>query len=333
MQSFLIIQTAFIGDAILATAVLEKLHRDFPDAALDVLVRKGNESLFKDHPFIRNVIVWDKSHNKYAGLMKLIKNVRRNQYDYVINLQRFVATGLLTALSGSKNRIGFDKNPMSRFFDVRVPHYVAATGEPAVHETERNLQLIAHLGNPASALPRLYPSAKDVASVADLQSSPYICIAPTSVWFSKQLPAAQWQKFISSIPEKYVVYLLGSKADNVACDQIKENVTRQDVHNLASKLSLLQSAALMKNAAMNYVNDSAPLHMASAIDAPVTAVYCSTIPEFGFGPLSTKKFVIESMPRPACKPCGLHGFNKCPLGHFNCAVQLKTESLLATIPL
>jgi heptosyltransferase-2 len=88
----------------------------------------------------------------------------------------------------------------------------------------------------------------------------------------------------------------------------------------------------MKDAAMNYANDSAPLHFASAMNAPVTAIYCSTVPSFGFTPLSDKSFIVETDQKLTCRPCGLHGRKACPLGHFNCAHTIRTEQLLNTLP-
>ena len=100
---------------------------------------------------------------------------------------------------------------------------------------------------------------------------------------------------------------------------------------LAGQLSFLQSAALMEQASMNYVNDSAPMHFASAVNAPVTAVYCSTIPAFGFGPLSDEKFIVEIKEPLDCRPCGLHGYRACPRGHFNCAYKIEDSQLLQTL--
>lgn len=102
--------------------------------------------------------------------------------------------------------------------------------------------------------------------------------------------------------------------------------------NLVGQLSFLSSAALMKGAVMNYVNDSAPMHFASAVNAPVTAVYCSTIPAFGYGPLSDESFIVETPIALYCRPCGLHGHAQCPEGHFNCAMQIHVEQLLKTLP-
>jgi len=84
----------------------------------------------------------------------------------------------------------------------------------------------------------------------------------------------------------------------------------------------------MKYAVMNYVNDSAPMHFASAVNAPVTAIYCSTLPSFGFGPLSDRSFIVERQGELYCRPCGLHGKKACPEGHFRCALEIKEEQLI-----
>ena len=98
--------------------------------------------------------------------------------------------------------------------------------------------------------------------------------------------------------------------------------------NLAGKLSFLESAALMRDAAMNYVNDSAAQHIASSVNAKITAIFCSTIPDFGFGPLSDDSVIIEAQEKLDCKPCGLHGHKTCPKGHFKCALNIDTKELL-----
>ena len=115
-QKILIIQTAFIGDVVLATAMLESIHQQNPTVSISILVRKGNEALFHVHPFIDQVLVWDKKQNKYGHWLQLLFNIRKIQFDAVINVQRYAATGLWTALSGAKMKIGFDKNPFAFLF-------------------------------------------------------------------------------------------------------------------------------------------------------------------------------------------------------------------------
>jgi heptosyltransferase-2 len=125
---------------------------------------------------------------------------------------------------------------------------------------------------------------------------------------------------------------LGGPGDISLCQFILESCNREGLIVLAGKLSYLQSAALMSAAIMNYVNDSAPMHFASAMNAPVTAVYCSTIPEFGFGPVSDISHTIEIEQPLYCRPCGLHGYSACPEKHFQCARNIKDSQLLNTLP-
>ncbi len=84
-KKFIVIQTAFIGDAILATALLEKLHSVFTSARIDFLIRKGNENLFHSHPYVNKLYVWDKKDGKYKSLFNILKLVREESYDYLIN--------------------------------------------------------------------------------------------------------------------------------------------------------------------------------------------------------------------------------------------------------
>ena len=330
MQKFLVIQTAFIGDVVLATALIEKLHQHYPTAQIDFLVRKGNEGLLAHHPYLREVLVWTKQQNKYRNLLSLLSKIREQKYDVVINVQRFAATGMLTALSGAKMTIGFDKNPWSFAFTKKVKH-VISTAEQEIHEVDRNQELIKELTDATPARPRLYPSDDDYKKVRLLQQEKYICIAPASVWFTKQFPKEKWVSFINVLPQDYKIYLLGAPTDKQLCDDIKNAATHPRVENLAGQLSLLQSTALQQFAVMNYVNDSAPMHFASAVNAPVTAVYCSTVPSFGFGPLSDKSYIVQTKEELACKPCGLHGHKACPLGHFRCALTIENDQLLATL--
>ncbi|RSK51407.1 glycosyltransferase family 9 protein [Hymenobacter rigui] len=326
--AILLIQTAFIGDVILATALLEYLHRTEPATPVDFLVRKGNEGLIKGHPHVRRVLIWDKKTNKYGGLWQLLQNIRQTKYGRVVTLQRFASTGFLTAFSGAPERIGFNKNPLSFRFTRAVPHTVAA----GLHEVSRNL----HLLNPAYegpvVPPRLYPTPQDEAAAAHYAAAgPYLCIAPTSVWFTKQFPEEEWLKLLAALPPQYTVYLLGGPPDTAACQQLLERTQRPGVVNLSGKLSLLASAALMRGAVLNYVNDSAPMHLCSAVGAPVCAVYCSTVPFFGFGPLSSFSRIVEIKEDLECRPCGLHGYKACPLGHFRCAHGIRTQQLLAVL--
>ena len=326
MKKFLVIQTAFIGDVVLSTAVLEKLRHCFPEAEISILVRKGNESLFNSHPFLHEILVWNKKENKLKNLFSLLKLIRKNKYDKVINLQRYLNTGILTAFSGAGETIGFDKNPLSFLFSKKVAHIFDKNN--VRHEVERNNDLIAHFTNHDFTKPKLYPSPADYEKIKSLQQQTYLTMTPSSVWFTKQYPADKWVELIRSIDVVETIYLLGGKDNFTECDAISKKSGRKNVFVLAGSLSFLQSAALMEKAVMNFVNDSAPLHFTSARNAPVTAIFCSTAPVLGYTPLSDHSYIVETKENLSCRPCGFHGHKACPLGHFKCALTINNEQLL-----
>jgi heptosyltransferase-2 len=324
----LIIQTAFIGDVILATALIEKLKAKHPSAQIDFLLRKGNESLLEEHPHLRKVLIWNKKENKWRNLFTLLKQIRNTRYDLVVNVQRFASSGMLTAFSNAKNTIGFKKNPFAAFFSKSYAHNIG----DGTHEVARNQKLITHWTSQLPARPRLYPLPKHYQQAEELIESlgkPYICIAPTSVWFTKQWAEQKWIDFTNAVPPKYHIFLLGAPSDSEACNRIGQG--KSNVTNLAGKLPLLASACLMQKAHMNFVNDSAPMHLASAINAPTCAIFCSTVPFFGYTPLADNSHIIEvSEPLP-CRPCGLHGKKSCPQKHFRCALNIDVQKLLALL--
>jgi heptosyltransferase-2 len=326
LNKILVIQTASIGDVILATPVIEKLHAFFPEANIDFLLKKGNESLFNRHPFLHNVLIWDKSKEKYKNLYRLLKYIRANNYDAIVNIQRFATSGLLTTFSGAKYKIGFNKNPFSIFFTESVKHKIKSGN---MHETIRNQRLVVSITNDEFFPVKLYPSKKDAAHMSQYKTAKYITVSPASLWFTKQFPKERWIDFVSKLEKELVVYFLGSKKDYEFCNEIILMSGHRKSMNLAGKLSFLESAELMKSAAMNFMNDSAPMHLASAVNAPTTVIFCSTVTDFGFGPLSTDSIVVEKKEKLDCRPCGLHGHKACPQKHFKCALDIDMNELIA----
>ncbi|MCX8480941.1 MAG: glycosyltransferase family 9 protein [Sediminibacterium sp.] len=325
MKKILVIQTAFLGDAILASSVLETIHSVDSTIKLAILVKHGNETIFDNHPFLHNVFIWKKQNKKYVNLFSLILKIRKEKYDVVINLQRFFSAGLITIFSNATIKLGFKKNPLQVFFTKSFEHSLNN-----IHEINRNGVFSKYLfgNNLIIKYPQLYPTEDNFNAIKIYQTKPYICIAPNSVWFTKQLPGYKWIELINEL-SPFNIYLIGGKSDYAYNQQIVQKSIHTSIINLSGKLTILETAALMKNATLNYVNDSAPLHLASSTNANVVAVYCSTIPEFGFSPLSSKQWIVQiKLP---CKPCGLHGKKKCPLNHFNCANDITIKELL--IPL
>ena len=317
-KKFLIIQTAFIGDVILATSVLESLKHSFPDGQIDVLIKKENAPILKDNPQIHELFLLDKS-KKFRSIFALIRVFRKRKYDSIINLHRFASSGLISILSGAKETRGFRNNPFAAFYTKKTSHEI----KQGIHEVDRNMELISDLVSKEIRMPDLRISDGEYSKVKMYQNIPYYCLAPSSVWKTKEAPTHIWESTIQQLSRNECrIYLLGAPNDFQKCEQLRNMSASDKIVNLAGKLSLKESAALIKGAVRTFVNDSAPLHLASSVNAPVTVFFCSTSPSFGFGPLSNEAKIVE-VTNLECRPCGLHGKRACPKGHFKCGNELE----------
>src|SRR5438105_10457431 len=170
-KSFLIIQTAFIGDVILATGLIEKIRQHYPDSSIDFLVRKGNEGLLKNHPHLREVLIWNKKESKLLNLLKIIRKVRSNRYDALVNAHRYASSGFISLFSKAKWKTGFKNNSLSFCYDHKVEHVM--DGPHTIHEVQRNHLLVQSITDGQFAKPKLYPSVSDFENVKQYQSSKY----------------------------------------------------------------------------------------------------------------------------------------------------------------
>jgi len=338
VKRVLIIQTAFIGDVILATSLIEETRKRYPQAKIQFLLRSGNESLLQNHPYLEKLWVWNKKGGKYRNLFSLVNQIKQYEIDVILNVQRFFSSGLFTSLIPAKVKIGFKQNPLSFLFTKKVnhqiPHLHADSPYGAFHEVQRNIQLINAiddrediLHDPKTYPPRLYFTPSPKVSSLQVEVQKYIVIAPTSVWETKEWPITKWLELVQALSADFTVFIIGAPVDSIKASQL---CIHSNVINLCGQLSLLESAELMQKAHRVFVNDSAPMHLASSVNANVVAIYNSTIPEFGYYPISHFAHVVESK-RLDCKPCGVHGHNKCPLKHYQCAYDIQVQQLLDLI--
>ncbi len=225
------------------------------------------------------------------------------------------------ALIKADEKYCFLNNPFSFLATRKVKHQIPHIQEgQIVHEVQRNLSLLNN-ALAAPVRPNLFPGDDDFKFIEKYQSNtPYFVIAPSSIWETKQWPAEKWKALMFRLPQQFTVYLIGSEKEFSYAQYLLE--WHPLAENLCGKLSLLQSAALMKNALRVFSNDSAAMHLASGVNSPLTVIYCSTIPEFGFGPLSDDYKIIQTDTPLACRPCGLHGHKSCPEKHFSCAFHI-----------
>lgn len=333
----LIIQTAFIGDVILATSLVEYIKNHFSETEIHFLLRKGNESILANNNKISKVHIWNKQ-KKISSLISTIVKIREEKFDTVINIQRFFSSGLITLLSGAQNKVGFNKNPLSFFFTYSLEHKIPHKIENEyLHEVQRNITLLQNLitdyqiPDKLDLKPKLYFSEKEKIKIDSITSNlrPYIVIAPASVWYTKQWHIEKWKLLVSECMNTYDIVMIGGPPDRNYLNQITD--LYPSVINLVGKLSLTESALIMKDAKRVFVNDSAPLHLASSVNAKTTAIFCSTSPDFGYTPIADDSKIISEYGNLECLPCGLHGHKKCPKNHFKCSGNIEIKAVIDTI--
>lgn len=332
-KRILIIQTAFIGDVILCTPLIKGLRKTFPDSFISFLLIPETENVLENNPHLSEILVYDKRKNKGIGsFLQIITRVKQGEFDLAVIPHRSLRSALLAYLSRIPVRIGFDRAVGSFLFTKKEVY------KANVHEVDRNLSLLSNFTpHLTDTSPELFPSSKDFSYARKLLSDSGITdgdkivgVAPGSVW-----PTKRW------LPERFAevsdlllrearakVIFLGSEEDRALCEKTADSMTGRPAI-LAGRTSVLQSAAIASFCRVILSNDSAPVHIASAMKIPVVAIFGSTIPEFGFGPHGVKHVIIQKKMK--CKPCGIHGKRKCPEKHFRCMQDVTGEEVFEAV--
>lgn len=329
----LIIQTAFIGDVVLTTPLIRATKACLPGARLDVLVIPAAKNLLDNHPDVAQVLSYDKRQAQ-KGLRQLWRlgcRLRQQQYNLVLSPHRSLRSAILASMTGAKHRIAFATSAGAWLFTTRIPY------RADWHEVARNLALLTPLGcQTSSERPRLFPSEADFNRIAPLlqksstaNSENRIAMAPGSVWATKKWPTDYFIQLARALVQMdQHIYLVGGPEDADLCADIAGRVGA-GIDNTAGQLTLLQSAALIQRCRVLISNDSAPQHLGVAVETPVVTIFGSTVPGFGFAPFGERNRVVET--DLSCRPCGIHGHRKCPLGTLDCMRKVLPHQVLTVV--
>jgi heptosyltransferase-2 len=212
--------------------------------------------------------------------------------------------------------------------------------EQRLHEVDRNLQLLRPLGitPDGKESPHLFPSSEDrlvvdrflaLNKISDSQQ--LIGIAPGTVWNTKRWHIEGFIKLSQRLAaDGFHIVLIGGPEDAARCRDICSNVGARGVTSSAGFFTLLQSAEMIRRCRLLVSNDSAPMHLAVGMQTPVVAIFGATIPEFGFAPYGRYDVVIETNGLP-CRPCSIHGGDRCPITTFDCMVRISAEDVYTKI--
>ena len=327
--NILVIQTAFLGDAILTLPMIQELKKENSEIKLDVLAIPSTEKIFSSSPFVDDVIVIDKKgkHKSIKGLNNFIKELREKSYSKIYSPHRSFRSTYITFRLGVRETYGFDNSSLKYAYKNIVKY------KQTDHEVQRNLELIGENTEDKSwkISPEIIIDETEKEIVSALLSSnkidaKFIAVAPGSVWETKRYPKEYFGEVIKSlIAKNEKVVLIGGVNDKLICDEIAYNFNDR-VKNFSGEFSITETIHLLRSAKLLITNDSAPTHMGMCADIPVLTIYCSTVPGFGFYPYN-KKSKYLSYDKLVCKPCGIHGYRECPIQSFDCGYKLLPEDI------
>lgn len=324
----LIIHTAFIGDIVLSTPLIKKIKDTYPDSDITYVTTPSGEAILKNNPHLNNIIVYDKrgEHKGISGVWQLGKRLRYENFNMVITPHRYLRSSILSWLSRSPIRKGYDIASGSCLFTEKIKY------DRTKHEVEKLLSFVDPENKKRYEI-ELYPGEKEKMKGDNLwkenllEDKKVVVLAPGSKWFTKQWPVEYFNKLAESLKKLSNVRLIvvGGK------DEINLPIEKENTIDMRGKTSLLELADILSRADVVVTNDSSPIHIASAFKKPrIFALFGPTIEKFGFFPwsLNSKVFQVDGL---KCRPCGIHGGKSCPEKHFKCMRDILPEEVFNEI--
>ncbi len=326
----LLIQTAFIGDAILTSPLIRAVRRHFPQAEIDVISNVGTVALFAQNPNINRVFPFIKKpfFAKIYHFLRLLLLLRREKYECAISVQSYMTSANLMFLAGIPRRIGFKRQKLLTDPIVhgglmhRTEYYLSLMKAFTQEKFDRQTELF-------------WPDAEEKQAqkfIAPMREKGEFLLgmAPGSVWFTKRWLQEYFIELIDCLHAENVrIVLFGGPGETTLCAEIQKQATNKNLINIAGKYSITGSAAIIAKLDLMLVNDSAPLHIANAVKTDAVAIFGPTVRRYGFYPLRQHDTLLER--DLSCRPCRHNGGPACPEGHFKCMRDLKPRIVLQVI--
>lgn len=325
-MKILLIRFSSIGDIVLTTPVIRCIKRQMDDdVELHMLTKDKFESLSYNNPYI------DKTHEYGNSLREVIKELKKEEFDYVVDLQKNNLSRRVCWALGcehhSFHKLDFEKMLLTTFKINRLPR---------VHIVDRYFEAVEPLDvkNDGRGL-EFYISESNMMQEPDLPEefrNGFYAVVVGGSYNTKVIPTEKLIEIIEKLDEP--VILLGGPGDmqraKIVADAVGENVW-----NPVGMLNLEQSASIIKMSKAVLTSDTGMMHIAAAFNKPMVSVWGNTVPEFGMYQLypkgSANKLNIVEIQDLKCRPCSKLGYKKCPKGHFKCMKMIDTDKVVSLL--
>jgi len=325
----LIIRFSSIGDIVLTTPVVRTVKAQVDQVQVHFATKTQFKGIFEANPYI------DKMHYLGNSLWTLVGELRKERFDFIIDLHNSLRSRLIRLLLGRPSS-AFDKLNWKKWLYVNLK----INQLPAVHIVDRYLAAAAQLGvkNDSLGLDYFIPE-KDEVPLAWLPpgfANGYVVYAIGAQHATKRLPVERMIELCDRINKP--VILLGGKDDAGNAAKIKaffdpspESIPFEEglrelnkktiIYDACGKFNLNQSASLVRQARYVFTHDTGLMHIAAAFKKEIYSIWGNTVPAFGMYPYRTK-FVIFEKTGLSCRPCSKLGHENCPKGHFRCMKEI-----------
>jgi len=345
-ERILLIKPSAVGDVVHTIPVLAKLRARYPAARIDWLLTPPIAEWIQHHPALSGVVAFARgdygrlwhSWSAAADLGHLLRTLRRNRYDLVIDLHGQFRSAVLSLVTGAATRIGFDRpRATARQTSRQLPpaayrHGWTGAREGAwvaythripihnldVHAVDRYLWIAPLLDLPAGPpdFRMAVPAAAD-ERITDLLrrhgllARPLAVLAPGTIWETKHWHVEGFAQVAHHLDATgRAVVLAGSAKERARCRSIA--AACPGAWDLSGQTTLSDLAALIQRAEVCLTNDSGSMHMAVALGRPVVSVFGPTDPLW-IGPYGRPRAVVHAgVP---CAPCYLRALRRCPYDH------------------
>ena len=325
-KRFLIIRLSSIGDILLTTPFVRALRKKYPDSLINFLTKNEYVELMENNPNINNVYAFD-SKNGFGEVLNWRYQLKSNNYDAIFDLHRNFRTFFMTKYIGGTNSDKYNKRYFKRFILVKFGINLYKNVTPI---SDRYLEVASryNLENDGMGLDLYFTNDNPLRETVNVESQVNLVIAPGAGYQTKRWPSENFAILADLLVQELnaKIILVGSNFDVPVSENIKSQM-HEPVTDVTGKLTLVETAAVIKDSNAVLTNDSGLMHIAVSQKKPVLAFFGSTTEELGFFPYSNNFRVLEITDL-NCRPCSHVGRNKCPKKHFKCMRDIAPEMAL-----
>lgn len=323
----LIIRLSSIGDIILTTPILKQLKEKYPEMVVDFLVMKNFKDSIEGNPYIDNLILFDKKKNDgYQNMVEFGKKIAENKYDYVFDLHCKIRSKVIAkqiASTGAKV-FSYPKRKWWKTLLVKLRLIKYHVDDTII---KNYFKPFKKFGLKYRGEELLFTFEKtDLEKVKEYKNM--FVMAPGASKETKKWTKKGFGNLAKKLYEKYNIktVLIGGREDIERCEHINK-ISGGICINLAGKLTLKESGALLSISKLLVTNDSGPFHIGRGVGCSTYVIFGPTDP--GMFEYDEKNKLIYKGEK--CSPCSLHGNRECPKGHLNCMNGLSDNIIFETI--